>query len=338
MPRPSITDVAELAKVSTATVSRVLNNNGTVKPHLHERVMLAIEQLHYEPSGIARNMRNQSTQTIGFIISDIQNPFFTDMVRAIEESAYRLHYTLLLGSSANLDEKERLYLELLAKERVAGFIVVPTSQDPATYEFRRPMPLVFVDDKVKGVKADAVLLDNHWGGYEAAKHLLELGHQRIGLIAAPPMDIVTVEREEGFAQALVDAGIAVNPQLITFGNKAKEEGGYRAAMELLSLRPRPTALFAVNNVRTLGMLRAINELGLRIPDDISVVGFDDSPWLSLLSPPLTTISQPIYEMGEEAVRLLMRRINEGMDYPIVVTRMAPTFIKRQSTSAPASRE
>lgn len=334
MSRPSIVNVARLANVSTATVSRVLNKNGTVRPDLHKRVMMAIEELQYEPSGIARNMRSQSTQTIGFLIADIQNPFFTDMVRAIEEMAYELQYTVLLGSSTNQEKKERLYLEVMAKERIAGFVIVPTSNQPATYKFRRPIPIVFVDRKVKGVNADAVLLHNHQGGYAAAKHLIDLGHTRIGLITASPVDHVTAERQEGFAQALTEAGIPVDPRLISSGNEAREEGGYRATMELLSQRPRPTALFAVNNVRTLGMLRAIKQLGLRVPDQVSVVGFDDSPWLSLLTPPLTTIRQPIYEMGAEAVRLLMKRISGGMDEPPIETRIAPTFVQRDSTASP----
>ena len=333
MPRPSIIDVAKRANVSTATVSRVLNQSAAVKPRLHERVMLAIEELGYQPSGIARRMRSQSTQTIGFLISDIQNPFFTDMVRAIEETAYRRQFLVLLGSSATLEEKERLYLNMLAEERIAGLIVIPTSGDPAIYDVRHPIPIVFVDRKVEGMKADAVLLDNRQGGHIAASHLVGLGHERIGLVAAPPTDPVTYERQEGFEQALMEAGITVDPRLVSFGNQLKEEGGYRATRHLLAVQPRPTALFAVNNVRTLGMLRAINELGLRIPDDISVVGFDDSPWLSLLTPPLTTISQPTYAMGEEAVRLLIQRIAEGMDYPSVVTRMSPTFIQRNSTGA-----
>ena len=334
MPRPSIVDVAKRANVSTATVSRVLNQSATVRPHLYKRVMLAIEELGYQPSGIARRMRSQSTQAIGFLISDIQNPFFTDMVRAIEETAYNRHYLVLLGSSATLEEKERLYLEMLAKERIAGIIVIPTGDDPSIYDARYPIPIVFVDRKIEGIKADAVLLDNRQGGYLAAKHLAELGHERIGLVTAPPFDPVTHERQEGYAQALVEAGLTVDERLVNHGDAPKEEGGYRATRFLLALQPRPTALFAVNNVRTLGMLRAINEVGLRVPDDISVVGFDDSPWLSLLTPPLTTISQPTYAMGEEAVRLLMQRITEGMDSPSVVTRMPPTFIPRNSTSAP----
>lgn len=332
--KSSITDVAKLAEVSTATVSRVINEIGNVKPALRDRVLGAIEELGYEPSGIARNMRNQSKRTIGLVISDIQNPFFTDMVRAIEESAYEQKYTVLLGSSANKVKREQLYLNLLAQERVAGVVIVPLDSDPAHFKFRRNLPMVFLDRLVEGVDADAVLLDNNRGGAMGAEHLIGHGHRRIGLVAAPAAQGAVDERQEGFCNALARAGIDQDPKLIQWGNDVKEAGGYNATMQLLAAKPRPTALFAVNNVRTLGMLRAIHDSGLRVPEDISLIGFDDSPWLSLLSPPLTTISQPIYEMANEAVRLLMRRIESEGEPPQVVARMSPTLIKRESVASP----
>ncbi len=328
--KSSITDVARKANVSTATVSRVINNNGSVKPLLRARVLRAIDELDYEPSGIARNMRNQSKRTIGLIIADVQNPFFTDMVRAIEETAYAHQYTVLLGSSANQAKREQLYLNLLVQERVAGVVVVPLATDPSAYQFRRSLPMVFLDRAVEGVDADAVLLDNFRGGAMAAEHLLSFGHEHIGLVVAPQTHGAVDERQEGFRGALVRAGLRPDPALSQWGNDIKEAGGFSATLELLAMKPRPTALFAVNNVRTLGMLRAINAAGLRVPDDISVVGFDDSPWLSLLSPPLTTISQPVYEMANEAVRLLLRRIGRSSDSPQVVTRMSPTLVVRES--------
>lgn len=328
--KSSITDVARRANVSTATVSRVINNNGSVKPLLRARVLRAIEELDYEPSGIARNMRNQSKRTIGLIIADVQNPFFTDMVRAIEETAYEHQYTVLLGSSANQVRREQLYLNLLVQERVAGVVVVPLATDPGVYQFRRTLPMVFLDRAVPGVNADAVLLDNHRGGAMAAEHLLSFGHEHIGLVSAPLAHGAVDERQEGFRSALERAGLRHDPALSQWGNDIKEAGGFNATLELLALKPRPTALFAVNNVRTLGMLRAISAAGLRVPDDVSVIGFDDSPWLSLLSPPLTTIGQPVYEMANEAVRLLMRRIGKNSDSPQVVTRMAPTLVVRES--------
>jgi DNA-binding LacI/PurR family transcriptional regulator len=337
MAKASITDVAQRANVSIATVSRVLNNNDRVKPRLRQRVLQAMEELQYEPSGIARNMRNQSKKAIGLVIADIQNPFFTDLVRAIEESAYALQYTVLLGNSGDQPARERLYLDILAKERLSGLIVIPLGDEAEAYRFKRSVPLVFVDRTVPGVQADAVVLDNVRGGYEATKHLLELGHRRIGVIAAPPSFSVGNERCEGYRQALQEYGIPANAELIRSGESPKEKGGYIAAQELLSLEPPPTAVFAVNNVRTLGMLQAVQECGRQIPQDISVIGFDDSPWLSLLTPPLTTVRQPIYEMGVEATRLLMQRIAGGEDSPTVVSVVQPKLVVRSSTG-PAQQE
>lgn len=327
----SIRDVARSAKVSTATVSRVLNENPNVKPHLRARVLAAMETLRYEPSGIARNMRNQTKKSIGLVIADIQNSFFASMMRAVEDRAYALQYSVLLGNSDSDVQRERQYLELLARERIAGAIVFPVSRDPDAYLLRRPMPMVFFDRTVEGVPVDAVMLNHARGGYLATRHLIDRGHERIGLIAAQPEYPGLEERKQGYVAALEEAGIAVDAQLVHWGNALRAEGGYLAAKALLALDPMPTALLAVNNVRTRGMLRAVREHDLRVPNDISLVGFDDSPWLTLLEPPLTTVRQPIDTMGQEAVRLLMRRISEGSDEPPEIVVLEPELVERAST-------
>jgi len=331
MADPSIRDVARAAKVSTATVSRVLNQNPNVKPHLRTRVLEAMEALRYEPSGIARSMRNQSNKSIGLVIADIQNPHFSSIMRSIEERAYALQYSVLLGNSDDNPVRERQYLELLARERTAGAIVFPVATDAAAYAMRRPMPMVFFDRQVEGVSVDAVLLDHEYGGRVAAEHLLALGHERVGVIAAKPDYPGLEERKNGFLNVFRAAGIPEDPALVAWGFVSREEGGYRAAMELLSLPNRPTALMAVNNVRTQGMLRAVRDSGLRVPEDISLVGFDDAPWFSLMTPPLTTVRQPIYEMGQETVRLLMQRIAEGNETPPEAVVMQPELMVRSST-------
>jgi LacI family transcriptional regulator len=295
-----------------------------------------MQDLEYEPSGIARNMRKQRKNFIGLVIADIQNPFFTDMVRAIEETAYRCQYTVLLGSSDGQPEKERLYLDVLAQERISGFIVIPLSSDPLTYRLNRPLPLVFVDWAVPGVQADAVTLDNVQGSYLAVRHLLELGHRRIGLVTTPETSIVGNERTQGYIKALREYGLSIDDSLIRHGGSAKEVGGYTAACELLTLDSPPTAFFAVNNVRTIGMLQAVQAHGIRVPDELSLVGFDDAPWLSLVTPPLTTVCQPIYEIGAEAMRLLMQRLEGDRNSPPISTLMAPQLIVRESTAPPHS--
>lgn len=333
MAEPSIRDVARAARVSTATVSRVLNQNPNVKPHLRTRVLDAMEVLHYEPSGIARSMRNQSNKTIGLVIADIQNSYFSSIMRSVEERAYGLQYSVLLGNSDDDPVRERQYLELLARERTAGAIIFPVATDAAAYAMRRPMPMVFFDRQVEGVAVDAVLLDHEYGGRVAAEHLLALGHERIGVVAARPAYPGLEARKNGCLNAVRAAGIAVDPELVSWGNVSREEGGYRAALELLSLPNRPSALMAVNNVRTQGMLRAVRDSGMRVPEDISLVGFDDSPWFSLLTPPLTTVRQPIYEIGQETVRLLMNRISEGGDHTPEIVVLRPALVERASTRA-----
>jgi DNA-binding LacI/PurR family transcriptional regulator len=300
---------------------------------LRARVLEAMETLRYEPSGIARSMRNQSNKSIGLVIADIQNPYFSSIMRSIEERAYALQYSVLLGNSDDEPARERQYLELLARERTAGAIVFPVATHAAAYAMRRPMPMVFFDRQVEGVAVDAVLLDHEMGGRLAAEHLLALGHERIGIVAAQPQYAGLEERKLGYMHALRDAGITVDASLIQWGNMLREEGGYRATRELLSLPTRPTALMAVNNVRTQGMLRAVRESGLRVPEDISLAGFDDSPWFSLLTPPLTTVRQPVYEMGQEMVRLLMQRIGERDERPPEVTVLQPDLVVRGSTRA-----
>jgi len=330
---PQIKDVAAKANVSVATVSRVLNNNPHVKPHLRERVLHAINELGYQPSGIARNMRSQSIHVIGLIISDIQNPFFTALVRAVEDVAYENQYTVLLCNSDEDVRKEQLYIDVLSKERVAGVIIVPTGKECYTPLLNLKVPIVAVDRKVPDLVTDSVVIDNVAGAYAATTHLIQLGHRRIGLVGAPLTVSVGWERRQGYEQALREYQIPVDESLIRTGN-FKESGGYQAAQALLSLDPRPTAIFSVNNLMTMGTLEAIHERGLRLPDDISVVGFDDMPWLSLLTPPLTTVRQPTYQIGLEAARLLFRRLQgECPESPQAIV-LQPELILRGSTSAP----
>lgn len=330
MSDPSIRDVARAAGVSTATVSRVLNDSPKVRPRMRARVLEAMELLHYEPSGIARNMRSQNNKSIGLITAGIQNSYFSSIIRAATESAYALRYTVLLSNSNGEAERERIYLELLARERAAGAIVFPAATTASAYTLRRPLPIVFCGQQVNGVAVDAVILDHVHGGYIAARHLLDAGHERIGLVAAFPGFPGLEERKHGYCKALREAGIDVDADLIQWGNAERTQGGYQATKELLAQHPRPTAIMAVNNMRTIGLLQAVREAGLRVPEDISLVGFDDSPWLPLLDPPLTTVRQPLQEIGEEAVRLLAQRIETGNGEAPVVTVLQPELVVRAS--------
>lgn len=329
----SIKDVASRAGVSVATVSRVLNHNARVKAHLRERILTTIDQLGYQPSGIARNMRSQSVRVIGLVISDIQNPFFTALVRAVEDVAYENQYTVLLCNSDEDLQKEQLYIDVLSRERVAGAIVVPSGKGCCAALLHARVPVVMADRTVPDLVADAAVLDNLAGAFQATQHLIELGHTRIGLVSAPANVSVGRERQAGYEKALRKNKIALDKQLIRLGN-FKANGGYQATRELLELAPRPTAIFAVNNLMTMGALQAIHEKKLRIPKDISVIGFDDVPWLALLTPPLTAVRQPTYEIGAQAARMLFARLQNSAK-PVETCVLKPELIVRGSTAAPA---
>lgn len=328
---PSIKDVAQKAGVSVATVSRVINHNPNVKAHLKERVLRAIEEIGYQPSGIARNMRNQSVPVIGLIISDIQNPFFTSMVRAVEDNALENGYTVLLCNSDEDPKKEQLYLDVMTRERVAGIIIVPSHSKCCPSLKKLKIPIVVVDRKLRNMQCDSVLLDNVSGSKQATEHLINLGHRRIGFVGAPTTISVGADRLLGYQKALREHGIPEDNTLIEIGD-FKETGGYQAALNLLKLDQRPTAIFSVNNLMTMGTLKAINEIRLKIPDDISVIGFDDMPWLTLITPPLTAVRQPVYKMGAEAAKLLFENINLEIEKPPTRIILKPELIVRSSTS------
>jgi len=328
-----IKEVAERAGVSTATVSRVINESSNVSPRLRARVRAAIAELHYSPSRLARHLRSQSTRTIGLIISDIQNPFFTSLVRGVEDVAYQNGYSILLCNADEDPAKEHLYVEVLRAERVAGAIVACTSETccQALREFY--LTWVAVDRRVSNLAVDTVVVDNVAGARQAVLHLLDLGHRRIGLIGGPVTVTTGRERRDGYLAAFAERGVPVPTDLLRIGD-FKEASGHRLVSELLAQPDPPTALFIANNLMTMGALQALQERAVHIPQDVSVVGFDDMPWLPLLAPPLTAVRQPTYQIGKEAAELLFRRLQEGPQKPTEMIVLQPELIIRGSTAAP----
>lgn len=332
---PTLRDVARHAGVSIATVSATINQTAYVSPELQERVRQAIADVSYHPDGIARSLKKRATQTLGLIISDITNPFFTALVRGIEDAANaRGHAVILCNTDERLD-KERAYLGLLRSRRVDGLIIAPAgaAEDYHRFFLDVQTPLVFIDRRIPTVPADAVVVDNVAGARQAVEHLLGLGHRRIGAITGLPQISTTHERIQGYREALVSAGVPVDPELMRDGH-SRLEGGYRAAGVLLALPRRPTAIFATNNLMAIGLMRAVADQGLRCPDDLSVVCFDDFEWASVFRPRLTTVAQPTYEMGARAVELLFGRLDGASpDGPREVV-LSPTLVVRDSCAAP----
>jgi LacI family transcriptional regulator len=329
-------DVAERARVSVSTISHVLNDTRSVSEDTRERVLAAVEELGYQQNLLARGLRTQRTFTIGLLISDIQNPFFTSVIRGVEDEALSSGYHVLLCNTDEDPDREDAYVTELAKKRVDGLIVA--SAAPRHNHARRlrfeNIQFVFMDREIEGTEADAVRVDNRLGMRLIAEHLVRLGHERIGMISGPLEKSSGYERYQGLRSALVELGMNLDDSLVRFGN-FRSPSGREGARELLRLSRPPTALVVANNQMTLGALLAIQEMGLRIPDDVSVVGFDDPEWAPLANPPLTTLAQPTYEMGITAARMLLDKIEKNAEAAPRTLFMEPELVVRNSTSPPA---
>lgn len=324
-------DVAERAGVSTATVSRVLNGSPTVQEDYRVRVTEAIAELGYRPNRLARNLRRQNAEMIGVVVSDIENPHFTSMVRAVEDAAFRRGYRLLLCNTDEEADKQRAYLEMLAGERVLGVILSPSN--PAAEEIRELLdlgiPVVAFDRTVTDPRADSVVSDGTGAARAATEHLLAAGRERVGFISGPARVETGAARLAGYEAAVRVAG---QDPLVADGG-FRIPGGERAAGELLGgFGPRaagePAAdrsgaagpgepagdgeplsgLVVANNLMAIGALKVLARAGRRVPDDVAVVALDDPFWAELVQPPLTVLAQPVRHMAEAAMQLLLERI------------------------------
>ena len=307
----TIRDVAERAGVSVATVSHVINGTRKVAPETAERVRRAMEELDYHPNAVARSLRTRKTQVIGVVVSDITNPFFATLVRGAEDAALEAGYSIVVCNSDETIEKENRYVQVLRRRRVDGMLLAPVGggENPAIWKLaRQGVPFVFVDRRAPGVEADAVLSDNVGGAYLATKHLIERGHERIGIVLGIRGATTSEERLAGYRRALEEAGIPLAEELVVWGGY-RVEGGRRATAELLSLTPPPTAIFSTNNLMTIGVLQELFRHGVRIPGEMGVVGFDDLEWAEMANPPLTAVAQRPHEIGHRAVRLLLERLS-----------------------------
>jgi LacI family transcriptional regulator len=330
----TIRDVARLAGVSTATVSATINKSARVSEALQARVLEAVRQLGYAPDGVARSLKKGRTQLIGLVIADITNPFFADLVHVIGNAAQAAGYAVLLCNTDQDPEKERLYLQLMRTHRADGLILTPTGGG-AGYGAALGglgLPLVLLDRSVPGLTADAVLLDNRQAARLATRHLLELGHRRIGAIGGPRHLSAAAERLEGFTEALAEQRLASDPALVRHGD-FREQGGLEACLSMMGHRERPTALFVANNHMLIGVMRALTQLGLACPADVSVAAIDDFPWANAFTPRLTTVRQPVREMGETALQLLLDRLGGAASATPRQVVLQPTLMVRESCIA-----
>jgi LacI family transcriptional regulator len=305
----TIHDVAQLAGVSIATVSAVINETVRVRPALRTRVLSAITATDYHPHGLARSLKTGVSRTIGLIISDVTNPFFGAVARTVETSLQAEGYALVLCNSDEDPAKEERYLRLLQSQRVGG-ILMAMAGTGAAYGRRVAAlvkaPTVLIDRTNPVLRFDAVIVDNARGTRAAIEHLVARGRRRIGIVLGPKGVSTSEERLAGYGEALKAHGMAVDPRLVRFGFFRQSEGF--AAAESLIAEERPDAIFAVNNLMAIGALRAIAAAGLSCPGDIAVACFDDFEWAEVCEPRITTVAQPTEEIGRAAVSLLFERI------------------------------
>lgn len=310
MRRPTINDVAKRAGVSKTTVSHVINNTRFVEEETRQRVLQAIAELGYRPSTVARSLTTNRTETIGVIVSDASNYFFGEVLLGIEDVLRPANYGLIVCNTAEILEREAHYLDLLLRQRVDGIIAAATSQrwDILAQAEVQHMPVVFMDRSFEGLGGPFVGVDNKRGAYLGVRHLIECGHRQIGILAGFQRLSTMRERLAGFRQALQEHDILL-PEKWVVTSPLSIEAGREAMRQILSLPERPTAVFLNNNLLSLGALLAIKELGLRCPEDIALVGFDDHPWAAVSGPPLTVVTQPAQQLGQVAAQMLLDLIN-----------------------------
>lgn len=306
----SIKDVADRAGVSTATVSRVLAHKPHIREAIRQRVLAAVEELNYRPNRVARSLRAQRSNAIGLVVSDIQNPFFTAVSRAVEDMAYQHEMSVLLCNTDENPAKEAMYLDLMRDERVAGIILSPTLRAAETFGeiVGLGIPLVVIDRRVSGADVDSVLLDNVEAAYRIVEHLIAHGRRRIGALFGIG-STTGRERREGFSRALRDYDTPLSSELVHYVD-ARVENGYRTTLRLLSLPEPPDAIFTSNGLLSTGAFRALRDSHVAVPTDVAFASFDETMWTALVEPAVTVIEQPTYEIGEMAAELLLRRIEE----------------------------
>jgi LacI family transcriptional regulator len=311
LPISTIRDVAEQASVSITTVSHVINGTRKVSSELQDRVLQAMADLDYRPNRVARSLRKNESLTIGIVVPDSTNPFFAEVARSAEVAAFEQGYSVILCNSDGDPNKEDRYIQVLMEKRVDGIIFVSVGGD--SERLRRiqdqQIPLIVVDREVPGVEVDLVLADNAHGGWLATNHLIQRGHQRIGCIAGPSEVTPSAERLVGFRRAMSESGLTVDESLVEKGD-FQFESGYAIASKWLAHPNPPTALFCCNDLMAVGAIHAASELGLSVPAQVAVVGFDNVLLASYFQPGLTTVAQSCDIMGERAAELLIARIQD----------------------------
>jgi LacI family transcriptional regulator len=337
----TIQDVATRAGVSISTVSRVVTGAVAVDPMTAERVREAIEALDYKPNLLARSFRRRVTHTLGLLVPDNSNPFFAELARTIEDAGFAEGYSVILCNSDLSPIKQEAYIDVLLAKRVDGLILASSGlippvdgHDAVERILAAGVPCVVVDRDLGAMPVDQVLVDNLQGGYLAGRHLLELGHRCIACIVGPSDLTPSAGRIAGFRRALTDAGLEMPPSAFLRGD-GRPAGGTAAVRELMRIESGITAIFAFNDAMAIGAIGELQRQGRRVPQDVAVVGFDDIPAAAAIFPAVTTVAQPIAELGTVGVQLILDRIAHP-EAPTQRIELATTLIVRESTAPPAA--
>ncbi|MCM3489874.1 LacI family transcriptional regulator [Alkalihalophilus marmarensis] len=331
----TIKDVANKAGVSVGSVSKVLNNKGYVSKETREKVEMAIEALNYQVNAAARSLKASRTKKVGMLVSYISNPYLMSIAKTIEDSLRELGCHLLLMSHNEDEATERELLQLIMEQRVEALVLIPTggNREMVQTVINQKIPVLLVDKKVEGVSTDLIVDDNYYGSYESIKYLSSLGHSRIGVIYGVTKNSVGKERLDGALDAIKDLECSLDESLVRPGEFDSEKA-YKSATELLLLPNPPTAIYCCNNTMTTGLIKAINDRGIKIPDDISIITFGDASQWELLQPPLTLMTQPLKRIGVEAAILLKNRITMKEEYLPKQLIIRPELQIRSSCASP----
>jgi LacI family transcriptional regulator len=313
----TIREVAKLAGVAPITVSRVINNSGYISEETRQKVAAAVAELGYVPNSLSQSLRWKQTGMLALVLTDVTNPFWTTVARGVEDAASEAGYHVILCNTDESPVKQEEYLTALLQKRVDGILLVPALDklDDIQRAQALNVPLVVLDRRLAQPVVDAVRCDSEDGAYRLTRLLLERGHRRIALLTGAEHVATASDRVDGYRRALRAAGIAEEGEIVIHGGFSLESG-LAMAQQALALDPRPTAIFAANNFIALGLLKTLRAASLRVPEDISVVGFDDLPSSLLIDPFLTVAAQPAYEMGAQATKLLIKRLTgSGAESP-----------------------
>jgi LacI family transcriptional regulator len=333
----TIHDVAQDAGVSPTTVSRYLNNRIELPPTTAARIDAAISKLDYRPNLLAKRLSTGKTEAVGLVAPEIREPFFAELASAFEDEADRHGYTVFMSSTRSDRKREIASLERLADRHVDGLLMMTNTPDDGTLAamIGKRRNVVIIDEDIPGITVPRIFVDNTEGAYQAARHLIEAGHRRIAYLGGPIGLLTVTERREGFMMAMNEAGVPVRPEYVAMGSFAPELAR-AATQKFLDLPLPPTAIFASSDYLAIGALMGLRDRNVSVPDEVSLIGFDDVAFGALLTPPLTAIRQPVEQLGRLGFQTLLALLNG--ETPPLLTRLPIELIRRQSVAAPTAKD